>query len=100
MVNTAERQHPAPHRSHTTNQILNVAAPSTRAQRAAAGKAARSEAPLEAHAQLTPDVLRNPVGLLMSQSVSRVPELVPVRHGRMLVDIFLGVAADDRSGRS
>jgi uncharacterized protein (DUF2252 family) len=88
MVKTAERGHAAPHRSHTTSQLLNVAAPSTRAQRAAAGKAARSEAPLEAHAQFTPAVSREPVGLLMSQSVSRVPELVPIRQGRMLVSPF------------
>ena len=88
MVNTAEREKTAPHRSHTTSQILSVAAPSTRAQRAAAGKAARSKAPLEAHVHFTPGVSRDPVGLLTSQSVSRVPELVPIRHGRMLVSPF------------
>ena len=31
---------------------------------------------------------RDPVGLLLEQAKSRVPELVPVRHGRMLVSPF------------
>ncbi len=31
---------------------------------------------------------RDPVGLLLGQAKSRVPELVPVRHGRMLVSPF------------
>ena len=60
----------------------------TRAQRVAAGKAVRSQVPLEAHAEFTPGASRDPVGLLVSQSVTRVPELVPVRHGRMLVSPF------------
>jgi uncharacterized protein (DUF2252 family) len=30
----------------------------------------------------------DPIGLLLSQAQSRVPELVPVRHGRMLVSPF------------
>src|SRR6478752_1938163 len=60
----------------------------TRSQRVAAGKAVRSQVPLEAHAEFTPGASRDPVGLLVSQSVTRVPELVPVRHGRMLVSPF------------
>ena len=31
---------------------------------------------------------RDPVGLLLGQAKSRVPELVPIRHGRMLVSPF------------
>jgi uncharacterized protein (DUF2252 family) len=45
-------------------------------------------APLESHAQFQPARGRDPVGLLLSQAASRVPELVPVRHGRMLVSPF------------
>ncbi len=45
-------------------------------------------APLDAHAEFTPDGQRDPVGLLLEQARSRVPELVPVRHGRMLVSPF------------
>jgi uncharacterized protein (DUF2252 family) len=60
----------------------------TRAQRAAAGKAARAVAPLEAHRAFAPAPSRDPVGLLLGQAASRVPNLVPVRHGRMLVSPF------------
>ena len=60
----------------------------TRADRVARGKDARALAPLESHAQFAPDASRDPVGLLLEQAKSRVPELVPVRHGRMLVSPF------------
>ena len=45
-------------------------------------------APLESHAEFEPDKSRDPVGLLLEQAKSRVPELVPIRHGRMLVSPF------------
>ena len=45
-------------------------------------------APLESHGEFRPDGSRDPVGLLLGQAASRVPELVPVRHGRMLVSAF------------
>jgi uncharacterized protein (DUF2252 family) len=45
-------------------------------------------APLESHAEFRPGGSRDPVGLLAGQAESRVPELVPVRHGRMLVSPF------------
>ena len=45
-------------------------------------------APLESHAEFAPAGSRDPVGLLLGQAASRVPELVPVRHGRMLVSAF------------
>ena len=57
-------------------------------QRAAAGKAARANASLEAHAEFAPAKSRDPVALLLSQAKTRVPELVPIRHGRMLVSPF------------
>ena len=60
----------------------------SRADRVARGKDARAVAPLESHAQFEPDATRDPVGLLLGQAKSRVPELVPVRHGRMLVSAF------------
>jgi uncharacterized protein (DUF2252 family) len=56
--------------------------------RAASGKAARATAPLEAHAEFRPAASRDPVGLLLGQAKTRVPELVPIRHGRMLVSPF------------
>jgi uncharacterized protein (DUF2252 family) len=60
----------------------------SRADRAARGKDARAVAPLESHAEFTPAGPRDPVGLLLQQATSRVPELVPIRHGRMLVSPF------------
>jgi uncharacterized protein (DUF2252 family) len=54
----------------------------------AAGKAARLHASLDSHSGLDLDASRDPVGLLLRQAESRVPELVPVRHGRMLVSPF------------
>ncbi len=91
MVKIAERTVPAPRTEIEADPGApadrTVARPS-RAQRAAAGKAARAHTPLEAHAQFAPSASRDPVGLLLSQAESRVPELVPVRHGRMLVSPF------------
>ena len=60
----------------------------SRADRVARGKDARGAAPLESQAEFTPDPSRDPVGLLLEQDKSRVPELVPIRHGRMLVSPF------------
>jgi len=60
----------------------------SRAARAAAGKTARKRAPLTEHRRFDPAGSRDPVGLLLRQAQSRVPELVPVRHGRMLVSPF------------
>jgi uncharacterized protein (DUF2252 family) len=60
----------------------------SRADRVARGKDARAAAPLESHAEFRPGRSRDPVGLLLGQAESRVPELVPVRHGRMLVSPF------------
>ena len=60
----------------------------SRADRVARGKDARAAAPLESHAEFSPGRGRDPVGLLVGQAASRVPELVPVRHGRMLVSPF------------
>ena len=65
-----------------------TAAHLSRADRVARGKDARAAAPLESHAQFAPAANRDPVALLLGQAKTRVPELVPVRHGRMLVSPF------------
>jgi uncharacterized protein (DUF2252 family) len=54
----------------------------------AQGKDARTKAALESHSEFAPAAGRDPVGLLLGQGESRVPELVPIRHGRMLVSAF------------
>jgi uncharacterized protein (DUF2252 family) len=61
----------------------------TPAERAVRGKAARAEVPLESHAVFDPPPDRpDPIALLEEQSQTRVPELVPVRYGRMMVSPF------------
>jgi len=60
----------------------------SRADRVALGMDARSVTPRESHAEFQPGGSRDPVGLLLEQSKSRVPDLVPIRHGRMLVSAF------------
>src|SRR6202020_3150052 len=57
-------------------------------ERAARGKAARSEVPRSSHATFEPVAHRDPIGLLQSQAQTRVPELVPIRYGRMMVSPF------------
>jgi uncharacterized protein (DUF2252 family) len=61
----------------------------TPAERAARGKAARAVAPRVSHAVFDPPPHRpDPLALLEEQGKSRVPELVPLRWGRMLVSPF------------
>ncbi len=61
----------------------------TAAERAARGKAARAEVPRGSHAEFEPAAHRaDPIELLEGQAASRVPELVPIRYGRMLVSPF------------
>jgi uncharacterized protein (DUF2252 family) len=59
------------------------------AERVARGKAARAEVPRSSHASFEPAPHRaDPVGVLERQAQTRVPELVPIRYGRMLVSAF------------
>ena len=59
------------------------------AERVARGKAARQEVPRAGHALFEPLSTRaDPVELLERQAKTRVPELVPIRYGRMLVSPF------------
>ena len=61
----------------------------TPAERVARGKAARAEVPRSSHAIFEPHASRpDPVELLERQAETRVPELVPIRYGRMLVSPF------------
>ena len=61
----------------------------TVAERVARGKAARAEVPRSTHSVWEPPPHRpSPVELLEEQAQTRVPELVPLRYGRMLVSPF------------
>jgi uncharacterized protein (DUF2252 family) len=75
---TAKRKH-SPHPT----------ADATRERRIARGKAARSEVPRESHAEFTAASDRtDPVSLLEGQGLTRVPELLPIRYGRMASSAF------------
>jgi Uncharacterized protein conserved in bacteria (DUF2252) len=69
----------------------------TPSERKAAGKAARSRAPRSGHGDWQPSPDRpDPVETLGRQDATRVPELVPIRHGRMLaspLSFYRGAAA-------
>ena len=61
----------------------------TVAERTARGKATRVEVSRASHGDWEPAAHRpDPVELLEEQAQSRVPELVPIRYGRMLVSPF------------
>jgi uncharacterized protein (DUF2252 family) len=61
----------------------------TPTERAARGKQARADVPRSAHADWEPPPNRpDPVGLLEEQARTRLPELIPIRYGRMLVSPF------------
>jgi hypothetical protein len=58
-------------------------------QRRARGRKARDGTPLPSHMGWAPAAdRRDPVALLQEQDASREPDLVPVRHGRMMVSPF------------
>ncbi len=53
------------------------------------GRAARGGTPRSAHGDWAPaSDRRDPVAVLAAQAASRVPELIPIRYGRMLVSPF------------
>ena len=61
----------------------------TAAERRARGKEARAQTPRSSHEGWTPaDGRTYPVSLLEAQNATREPDLVPVRHGRMMVSPF------------
>jgi uncharacterized protein (DUF2252 family) len=71
----AQRAEPEPH--------------TTPDERAAFGRGARKRAPRSAHGEWEPAAKRpDPVAVLERQAKSRVPELVPLRYGRMLASPF------------
>jgi uncharacterized protein (DUF2252 family) len=58
-------------------------------ERQASGEQARGRTPVSAHSGWQPAADRpDPVALLDAQNLTREPDLVPVRHGRMMVSPF------------
>jgi len=69
-------------RVSTLEQVAHMSV----AERAARGKALRKLAPRSSHARFEPASERpDPIELLERQARTRIPELVPIRYGRMLV---------------
>ena len=60
----------------------------SRSDRAADGKAARTALPRSAHAEIGRGARPDPIELLERQAATRVPQLVPIRYGRMLATPF------------
>jgi Uncharacterized protein conserved in bacteria (DUF2252) len=68
--------------------VRMIAHPSVE-DRKAKGLAARDRAAPSSHTRWRPAADRpDPVGLLEEQDTTREPDLVPVRHGRMMVSPF------------
>ncbi|WP_329120870.1 DUF2252 domain-containing protein [Streptomyces sp. NBC_01353] len=68
---------------------LRAAAHATPEERAALGKEARRRSPRSGHAEYKPSPDRpDPMAILEAQSATRVPELVPIRYGRMTESPF------------
>jgi uncharacterized protein (DUF2252 family) len=62
----------------------------------AAGKALRERVPRDSHGKSQPHSNRDPIGILGQSDADRLPELVPIRYGRMLQSpftFFRGAAA-------
>ena len=74
----SERSAPAPRPSTT---------PAGR-ERQARGKAAREVVPRESQAEFAPEARLDPIDLLREQARTRIPELGPIRYGRMSVSPF------------
>lgn len=79
---------------HKHSEINEVGEPITvdrrsRADRKADGKSMRLAVPLASHAHWhAPAHRRDPIDLLIESSIDRVPELLPIRYGRMLQSPF------------
>src|SRR3954453_18221000 len=61
----------------------------TVSERHARGQAARADTPRSSHADWAPAAdRRDPVAVMRGEDATGVPELVPIRYGRMLVSAF------------
>src|SRR3954453_2528922 len=85
-VKAKKRAKPAKGKKHHRG-VLDL--PKAIETRMAEGRAERESVPLEAHGEWAPSEGRpDPIGILEEQNATRVPELVPIRHGRMIVSPF------------
>jgi len=74
--------------TNTAKSYFEVKSPSAD-ERRAAGKALRDKVPRESHAQWKGSARRpDPIEILIASNKGRLPELVPIRHARMLTSPF------------
>ena len=82
-------QRPKPRASQSVLPDAEQMRRRSREERLLMGRAARQRVPREAHGQWRAAPERpDPVSLIEEQAASRVPELVPIRHGRMAASPF------------
>ena len=89
-------------RKTAAERELRIGPGPTRSELFAAGKTLRETCPRTSHAEWKPPAdRRDPVELMESSDKGRIPELIPIRHGRMLRSPFtfyrgaaLNMAAD------
>ena len=76
-------------KEHPGDCILNAAVLPSPEERWASGKARRKHTPRAKHGEWHPPAKRaDPVALLEQSSQGRLPDLVPIRYGRMLPSPF------------
>src|SRR5215471_380475 len=98
----APRPRPASSRKPTNRGKATVASHPSRAELYAMGKALREKCPRSSHADWKPPHNRpDPLRLLEKSNEGRIPELIPIRYGRMVRTPFtfyrgaaLNMAAD------
>ena len=76
--------------AQSSELLRSVLAPRpTIAERLAAGKALRKRVPRATHAEYKRSAARqDPIAIIKAQAKTRLPQLVPIRHARMLVSPF------------
>jgi uncharacterized protein (DUF2252 family) len=80
---------PARPRIHKAHPAPAAPLPSNRDERYAAGKRLRQRLAREQHGEWTPSPKRrDPVELVIESSNGRIPDLIPIRYGRMMVSPF------------
>ncbi|MFL9936649.1 DUF2252 domain-containing protein [Paraburkholderia sp. RL18-103-BIB-C] len=80
---------PGKAKTKVSNVAEDVPALRSRAERLAAGQALRDRVPRSSHADWTPSAQRrDPIEVLEESNQDRLPELVPIRYGRMLRSPF------------
>ena len=109
MPKTAETQRGAAPVEHARQQAASAPVPEnlsglfggrgTRQSRIDAGKSARRLVP-RAQLAICTLVDRNPIALLEASNAGRLPNLIPIRYGRMVANSFAFYRGGERHGKT